>query len=125
GTALGTFDYIAPEQAIDARNVDVRSDIYSLGCTLYHMLTGAPPYPTGTMFEKVMNHHRPVPPDPAQRNSQISPQLSRVVQKMMASNPDERYPSPESLINDLMLIADSLGLEPVPAESMIWTTPLF
>lgn len=121
GTALGTFDYIAPEQAMDARNVDVRSDIYSLGCSLYHMLTGAPPYPTGTMFEKVMNHHRPVPPDPAQRASGISPQFSKVVQKMMAANPDERYATPDELIADLIPIAQSLGLEPVQANTVVWT----
>jgi serine/threonine-protein kinase len=48
GTTLGTFDYISPEQARDPRNVDVRSDIYSLGCTLFHMLTGRPPYAQGT-----------------------------------------------------------------------------
>ncbi|WP_437193030.1 protein kinase domain-containing protein [Planctomicrobium sp. SH527] len=121
GTALGTFDYIAPEQAMDARNVDVRSDIYSLGCSLYHMLTGAPPYPTGTMFEKVMNHHRPVPPDPAQRASGISPQFSKVVQKMMAANPDERYSTPNELIADLIPIAQSLGLEPAQPNTVIWT----
>lgn len=125
GTALGTFDYIAPEQALDARNVDVRSDIYALGCTLYHMLTGAPPYPTGTMFEKVMKHHRADSPNPGEHNAHVSPQLSRVVQKMMASNPDERYASPESLIVDLVQIAEDLGLEPSPPESMIWTKPLF
>ncbi|WP_437203882.1 serine/threonine protein kinase [Planctomicrobium sp. SH664] len=124
GTALGTFDYIAPEQAMDARNVDVRSDIYSLGCTLYHMLTGEPPYPTGTMFEKVMNHHRSTAPDPAQKNLRVSPQLSRVVQRMMASNPDERYQSAESLISDLLPIANALGLEPAAPESMIWRAPL-
>jgi serine/threonine-protein kinase len=123
GTALGTFDYIAPEQALDARNVDVRSDIYSLGCTLYHMLTGAPPYPTGTMFEKVMNHHRASPPDPRLRNTRISPQLSRIVQKMMASNPDERYASPDSLIVDLIRVAEGLGLEPASPETVIWTRP--
>ncbi len=90
GTALGTFDYISPEQARDARNVDVRSDIYSLGCTLYHMLTGEPPYPRGSMIEKVVSHHG-TPPDPSLKNRQVTPQLARVVQKMMASNPDERY----------------------------------
>ena len=125
GTTLGTFDYISPEQAIDARNVDVRSDIYSLGCTLYHMLTGDPPYPTGTMFEKVMNHHRPIPPDATEKNPAVSPQLSRVVQRMMASNPDERYPSPESLITDLLQIAQSMGLRPADPEFAVWTAPLF
>ncbi|HWL11017.1 MAG TPA: serine/threonine-protein kinase [Planctomicrobium sp.] len=124
GTALGTFDYIAPEQAMDARNVDVRSDLYSLGCTLYHMLTGAPPYPTGTMFEKVMNHHRPVPPNPTERVADISPQLAAIVQKLMASNPDERYATPDLLIADLIPVAHSLGLEPSPAESMIWASPV-
>jgi eukaryotic-like serine/threonine-protein kinase len=125
GTALGTFDYISPEQAIDARNVDVRSDIYSLGCTLYHMLTGEPPYPKGTMFEKVMNHHRPVPPDASRKNPRVSPQLARVVQKMMASSPDERYASPDTLIADLVQIAEQLGLQPAPPDAVVWTSPLF
>ncbi|MCA8996131.1 MAG: serine/threonine protein kinase [Planctomycetaceae bacterium] len=125
GAALGTFDYIAPEQALNARNVDVRADIYSLGCTLYHMLTGEPPYPKGGMFEKVENHRKSLPPDPAMKNSLVSPQLSRVTQKMMASNPDERYSSPEVLIADLMLIAESLGLEPTYPETVVWNTPLF
>lgn len=125
GTALGTFDYIAPEQAIDARNVDVRSDIYSLGCTMYHMLTGEPPYPKGTMFQKVMNHHGRTPPDPRIKNPQVSVQLSRVVQRMMSSNPDERYATPDALIHDLIQIAESLNLSPTYPESVVWTTPLF
>lgn len=125
GTALGTFDYIAPEQAMDARNVDVRSDIYSLGCTMYHMLTGEPPYPKGTMFQKVMNHHGPTPPDAQLKNQSVTVQLSRVIQKMMASNPDERHATAESLINDLVQIAESLGLAPTSPETVVWTTPLF
>ncbi|WP_437187653.1 serine/threonine protein kinase [Planctomicrobium sp. SH668] len=120
GTALGTFDYIAPEQAMDARKVDVRSDIYSLGCTLYHMLTGSPPYPTGTMFEKVMNHHSAVPPNPMEKNRSVTPKLARICQKMMSANPEDRYPTPESLISDLVVVADEMGLEPTTSEAMIW-----
>lgn len=125
GTALGTFDYIAPEQAIDARNVDVRSDIYSLGCTMYHMLTGEPPYPKGTMFQKVMNHHGPTPPDACLKNPRVSVQLSRVIQKMMAANPDERYANADALIHDLVQIGENLGLAPTYPEAVVWTTPLF
>lgn len=125
GTTLGTFDYIAPEQAIDARNVDVRTDIYSLGCTLYHMLTGEPPYPKGTMFQKVMNHHSPVPPNAAAKNPQVTAQLAHVIQKMMASNPDERYASPDALIADLAQVAGSMGLRPTFPEATVWTVPLF
>ncbi|WP_437226626.1 protein kinase domain-containing protein [Planctomicrobium sp. SH661] len=124
GTALGTFDYIAPEQALDARNVDVRSDIYSLGCTLYHMLIGTPPYPTGTMFEKVMNHHRPVPPNPSEKNRHVSPQLAKIVQKMMAANPDERYATPDDLIDDLVSVAVSMGLQPTVPDAKIWQAPI-
>src|SRR5580704_6128433 len=68
GTTLGTFDYISPEQAKDPRNVDVRSDIYSLGCTLYHMLAGEPPYPEGTVLQKLLDHQAKDIPDPARKN---------------------------------------------------------
>ncbi|MEZ5940215.1 MAG: protein kinase [Planctomycetaceae bacterium] len=121
GTALGTFDYISPEQAFDARDVDVRSDIYSLGCTLYHMLTGEPPYPRGSMFEKVIHHHGRTPPDPALKNPLVSPELSRVVRKMMASDRDERYLSPDELLADLAQIADSMGLVPQSGDGYTWT----
>jgi serine/threonine-protein kinase len=72
GTTLGTFDYISPEQAKDPRNVDVRSDIYSLGCTLYHMLTGEPPYPQGTVLQKLLDHQAKEVPDPT-RKTRASP----------------------------------------------------
>jgi serine/threonine-protein kinase len=125
GTTLGTFDYIAPEQARDPRHVDVRADIYSLGCTLYHMLTGEPPFPQGGMIQKVVDHHRDAPPDPARRNSHVSPQLSRVVRKMMASNPDDRYTTPDQLIHDLALVAQSLGLRQLHPDHLIWTVPQY
>lgn len=120
GTTLGTFDYISPEQAKDPRNVDVRSDIYSLGCTLYQMLTGEPPYPEGTVLKKLLDHQSGEPPDPAKKNRRVSEQLSLIVRKMMASDPKRRYQSPDQLIRDLMLIAGSLGLRGVTPEGLIW-----
>ncbi|MFO1096270.1 MAG: serine/threonine-protein kinase [Planctomycetaceae bacterium] len=125
GTTLGTFDYIAPEQARDPRNVDVRTDIYSLGCTLYHMLTSEPPFPQGTMIQKVVDHHRDAPPDPVERNPLVPPQLSRIVRRMMASNPDERYSGPESLIHELAQVAAALGLHPTQGDNLIWVRPLY
>lgn len=120
GTTLGTFDYISPEQAKDPRNVDVRSDIYSLGCTLYHMLTGEPPYPDGTVMKKLLDHQSGEPPDPSRKNRRVSDDLSLVCRKMMASDPRRRYQTPDQLIHDLMLIAGSLGLRGVSQEGLIW-----
>ena len=109
---MGTFDYISPEQARDPHSVDVRSDIYSLGCTLYHMLTGEPPYPEGTVLQKLLDHHAKDAPDPAKKNRRVSPMLSHVVRKMMASQPAHRYAMPADLLRDLLLVAaKSLGAE--------------
>ena len=120
GTTLGTFDYLSPEQAKDPRNVDVRSDIYSLGCTLYHALTGEPPYPEGTVLQKLLDHQSGEPPDPSKKNRRVSDDLSLVCRKMMASDPKRRYQTPDQLTHDLMLIAGSLGLRGISPEGLIW-----
>lgn len=124
GTTLGTFDYISPEQAQDPRNVDVRSDIYSLGCTLYHMLTGEPPYPEGTLAQKLLEHQQTFVPNPTDINRRIAPQLAAVTQKMMASDPKKRYQSPESLIRDLLMVASDQGLRGVTPEGLVWSDGL-
>lgn len=121
GTTLGTFDYIAPEQAKDPRTVDVRSDIYSLGCTLYHMLTGEPPYPHGTMLQKLLDHQGKATPDPAAKNPNVSPELAAICRKMMASEPDRRYSTPDELMRDLAVVATSMGLRGVNPEGLVWT----
>ena len=64
GVTLGTFDYISPEQALDPRRADVRSDIYSLGCAFYHALTGRPPVPEGTAAGNCRAHQNESPIDP-------------------------------------------------------------
>ncbi|MBT4867208.1 MAG: serine/threonine protein kinase, partial [Planctomycetaceae bacterium] len=124
GTTLGTFDYISPEQARDPRNVDVRSDIYSLGCTLYHMLTGEPPYPEGTMYQKLLKHDGKEPPDPARKNSRVPSQLSAVVRKMMASDPDRRHRDADDLIGDLMAVAGQLGIRTVSPDGLVWAAEM-
>ncbi|MDA1017663.1 MAG: serine/threonine-protein kinase [Planctomycetota bacterium] len=123
GTTLGTFDYIAPEQAKDPRNVDIRTDLYGLGCTLYFMLTGEPPYPDGTVLQKLLDHQASEIPDPAAKNRHVSEGLTTIVRKLMAPNPVDRYPSAEHAIRDLMLMAGSFGLRGINADGLIWTTP--
>ncbi|MFQ5732485.1 MAG: serine/threonine-protein kinase [Planctomycetaceae bacterium] len=120
GTTLGTFDYISPEQARDPREVDVRSDIYSLGCTLYHMLTGEPPYPDGNFVQKLLERQDRSPPDPAVKAPKVGPELSAVVQRMMAPRPRRRYPDADELLNDLMQVAGRMGLRGVPPEGLVW-----
>lgn len=122
GTTLGTFDYISPEQAKDPRTVDVRSDIYSLGCTLYHMLTGEPPYPEGTVLQKLLDHQGKEPPDPARKNRRVPPALSAIVRKMMASDPRRRYATPARLLSDLLKVARLLGSGAVPIDGQVWLT---
>ncbi len=119
GTTLGTFDYIAPEQAKDPRSVDVRSDIYALGGTLYHMLTGELPYPEGTVLQRLLDHQDKDPPDPALRNRRVPPALSAIVKRMLAADLRKRYATAEDLLRDLLLIASALGLQPVPGDSAV------
>jgi hypothetical protein len=89
--AMGTPAYMAPEQVANSAQVDSRADIYALGCTLYHLITGRPPFIADTI-SKVMDmhvHEQPVRPDG--RNARVSKVLSDIVMKMMAKRLDERY----------------------------------
>ena len=120
GSTLGTFDYLAPEQARDPREADIRSDIYSLGCTLYHMLTGRPPYPEGTALQKLLDHQGKQAPDPARINNQVPGDIADIVLMMMSTDPADRYQTPGELLAELIEVATNRGLQGVPADGIIW-----
>jgi serine/threonine protein kinase len=94
GAVMGTPDYMAPEQALDTRTADHRADIYSLGCTLYFLLTGRPPFPGGSLTEKLLAHQYKEPPAPDQLCTGAPRGLAQVLRKAMAKQPQDRYQTP-------------------------------
>jgi serine/threonine protein kinase len=103
GMAIGTPYYISPEQVRGQTNIDIRADIYSLGATLYHMVTGKVPYSGESPNEVMRKHVDPnvtlIPPD--HLNSRLSGGLGMVVETMMAKNREHRYQTPDDLILDI------------------------
>ena len=108
GCTVGTVDYMSPEQARDSALADVRSDIYSLGCTLYHMLAGAPPFSEGGIGERVYKHMSVDPVDVRTHNPGVSAGLWTVLRRMMAKHPDDRFQTPGDLIEALRSIPSDL-----------------
>ncbi len=101
GTTVGTVDYMAPEQARNSKLADIRSDLYSLGCTWYQMLTGSPPYPDGSVTNKLQAHAIKPIPDPRDKNPQLPEGLTAVLRRLMAKKPEDRYQTPAELLDDL------------------------
>src|ERR1051326_6928899 len=91
GYIVGTMDYLAPEQAGDATNVDPRSDIYSLGCALYFALTGRPPFPEGSKLDKISAHRSRKPDSLARLNPSVASGFVALVERMMAKAPAQRF----------------------------------
>ena len=88
---LGTADYLAPEQALDSHRVDIRADIYSLGCSIYFALTGHPPFTEGTLAQRLMWHQSKEPPPITDERQDLPESLHDIIRKMMAKDPDDRY----------------------------------
>ncbi|MCI0464492.1 MAG: SUMF1/EgtB/PvdO family nonheme iron enzyme, partial [Gemmataceae bacterium] len=91
GALMGTPDYLAPEQARDAHVVDGRADLYSLGCTLYFLLTGRPPFPGGSLAHKLLRHQQDEPPAPEAARADLPPALVAVLRRLLAKRPEDRY----------------------------------
>jgi serine/threonine-protein kinase len=101
GVAVGTVDYMSPEQARDSRATSERSDIYSLGCTFYFLLTGSPPYPGGDVADKLSRHCLQPPPDPRELRPEIPAPLALLIQRMMAKRPENRFDGYDDLLDEL------------------------
>jgi serine/threonine-protein kinase len=97
GAIMGTPDYISPEQADETHSVDIRSDLYSLGCTFYHLLTGQVPFPGGKTLDKLFRHRFEEPQPLEQFRSDVPPEVAAVVRKLMAKNPRDRFQTPAEL----------------------------
>lgn len=114
-TVLGTADYLSPEQAIDSHNVDIRSDIYSLGCTFYYVLTGQPPFGEGSVAQKLIWHQTRTPKPLTDIRTGVPADLSTIIARCMMKKVDDRFSSPGELIEALTQYADMV-FPPTDAE---------
>jgi serine/threonine protein kinase len=116
GAVLGTPDYLAPEQARDARNADIRADLYSLGCVLYHCLSGRPPFPDTSIMSQMLKHATEKPAPLASLLSEVPVGLQQVLDRMLAKTPEERFATP---IEAADALAKFVGMGGTAAKSAI------
>ncbi len=115
GRVMGTPDYLAPEQAMDARHADIRSDLYGLGCTFYYLLTGKPPF-QGNSLPEVLLKHQMDTPEPLERlRPEVPPAVAAIVSRLMAKRPEERYQTPLELVEALESCCREKGGVSAPA----------
>lgn len=114
GATMGTPNYISPEQARGDAAVDIRSDLYSLGATFYHMVTGMPPFDGQNPAVIMVKHlNEPLVP-PRERSPEVDPEVQRIIMKMMAKNSLDRFQSPQELLVDLENLRARRSGAPLP-----------
>jgi serine/threonine protein kinase len=118
GAILGTPDYIAPEQTLDAAKADIRADIYSLGCTLYYLLSGHPPFSASSLGAILMAHHSQEARPLNLVRLEVPEELAAVVRKMMAKDPAKRYQTPLEVVQALGKCLKPSGKSTPPKPSL-------
>jgi serine/threonine protein kinase len=116
-TLLGTADYLAPEQALTGE-VDIRSDIYSLGCSLYYLLAGQPPFPKGTTSQKLLAHQMENPTPIREIRAEVPEELAAVLERMMDKAPDQRYGTPAEALEALFPFAQAPSMQTLTSFSL-------
>jgi serine/threonine protein kinase/CheY-like chemotaxis protein len=101
GHVVGTADYMAPEQWMNPHTVDIRADLYSLGCTLYFLLAGRVPFPGDQPMEKMLKHNLDLPTPVQEIRPEISPTVAAILNRLMAKRPEERFQTPADLAEAL------------------------
>ncbi|HSN27724.1 MAG TPA: serine/threonine-protein kinase [Kofleriaceae bacterium] len=120
GALIGTPRYMAPEQARAAAAIDGRADLYSLGCILYEMLVGKPPFQAEGAGELIALHMFEVPKPPSARGVQVAPALEAIAMRLLEKEPADRYANAEALIAALDRVLDVRGTpKPPPPETMV------
>jgi len=107
---LGTADYVAPEQIVNSHMVDIRADIYALGGTLYFLLAGHPPFPTGSVSQKLLWHRIKEPTPIRLIRPEVPEGLAAILERMLAKDPKARYQTPAQIVSEL----EAWLTEPVP-----------
>jgi serine/threonine protein kinase len=109
GAVIGTPDYLPPEQAVSSRKADIRSDLYSLGCTLYYLLTGQPPFQADSVMDVLLQHQTEEAVALSRRRPEVPAGLQAVVHKLMAKRPEARYQTPAEAAAALELFCRDNG----------------
>jgi serine/threonine protein kinase/tetratricopeptide (TPR) repeat protein len=120
GAVMGTPDYMAPEQIVDPHHADIRADIYSLGCSFYHLLALRPPFPGGTAGHKLVRQQLEEPAAIEALRPDLPPSLAAVVRRMIAKPLEQRYQTPQDVVAALgpfSRVRDASGLSLVPPSS--------
>lgn len=112
GAVMGTPDYIAPEQAQESHSVDIRADLYSLGCTFYYILAGQPPFPTGSLIQKINKHQFEEPKPIEQMRPEVSAKVAMIVRRLMAKDPAKRYQTPWEVADALASVDREAAIRP-------------
>ncbi len=124
GAFVGTPDYLAPEQASNSHQVDIRADLYALGCTFYYLLTGRPPFHGGELLQKLVQHQLHDPTPVGSLRPDLPPEVGTIVRKLMAKRPADRYQTPAEVAAALAPLAGIADATPVaaaiPAAAPIW-----